>query len=123
MSVADVELLEKSRITVDDDGKAFRLRGILIPFEAILHIELSSQTLKGTTDVAAWREQRAVARIITDDRLHDPVLMEMGVRASSSDGEPPEFDASLLSVRVRRIAEAAARVSGKRVLQKPITSF
>jgi hypothetical protein len=123
VSVADVELLEKSRITVDDDGKAFRLRGILIPFEAILHIELSSQTLKGTTDVAAWREQRAVARIITDDRLHDPVLMEMGVRASSSDGEPPEFDASLLSVRVRRIAEAAARVSGKRVLQKPITSF
>ncbi|HEY1586142.1 MAG TPA: hypothetical protein VGH63_10685 [Polyangia bacterium] len=123
MSVADVELLEKSRITVDDDGKAFRLRGILIPFEAILHIELSSQTTKGNTDVAAWREQRAVARIITDDRLHDPVLMEMGVRASSSDGEPPEFDASLLSVRVRRIAEAAARVSGKRVLQKPITSF
>jgi len=48
--------------------------------------------------------------------------MEMGVRASSSDGEPPEFDATLLSVRVRRIAEAAARVSGKRVLTKPITS-
>lgn len=122
MSVADVELLEKSRISVDDDGKAFRIRGILIPFEAILHIELSQQTQKGATDVAAWREQRAVARIITDDRLHDPVLMEMGVRASSSDGEPPEFDATLLSVRVRRIAEAAARVSGKRVLSKPITS-
>ena len=122
MSVADVELLEKSRISVDDGGKAFRIRGILIPFEAILHIELSQQTQKGTTDVAAWREQRAVARIITDDRLHDPVLMEMGVRASSSDGEPPEFDATLLSVRVRRIAEAAARVSGKRVLTKPITS-
>jgi hypothetical protein len=118
VSVADVELLEKSRITVDDDGKAFRLRGILIPFEAILHIELSSQTLKGTTDVAAWREQRAVARIITDDRLHDPVLMEMGVRASSSDGEPPDFDATLLSVRVRRIGEAAARVCGKRVLSR-----
>lgn len=61
---------------------------------------------------------RAVARLITDDRLHDPVLMEMGVRASSSDGEPPEFDASLLVVRVRRIAEAAARVCGKRVLQR-----
>ena len=83
-----------------------------------MHIELSTQTTRGTTDVAAWREQRAVARIITDDRLHDPVLMEMGVRASSSDGEPPDFDATLLSVRVRRIAEAAARVSGKRVLQK-----
>jgi len=118
MSVADVELLEKSRITVEDDGKAFRIRGVVIPFEAILHIELSTQTTKGTTEVAAWREQRAVARIITDDRLHDPVLMEMGVRASSSDGEPPEFDASLLGVRVRRIAEAAARVSGKRVLQR-----
>jgi hypothetical protein len=118
MSVADVELLEKSRITVEDDGKAFRLRGVIIPFDAILHIELSMQTQKGTTEVAAWREQRAVARIITDDRLHDPVLMEMGVRASSSDGEPPEFDASLLSVRVRKIAEAAARVAGKRVLQR-----
>jgi len=118
MSVADVELLEKSRISVDDDGKAFRIRGILIPFEAILHIELSMQTHKGTTDVAAWREQRAVARIITDDRLHDPVLMEMGVRASSSDGEPPEFDASLLAMRVRRVADAAERVCGKRVLTR-----
>ncbi len=118
MSVADVELLEKSRIHVEDDGKAFRLRGITIPFDAILHIELSLQTHKGNTDVAAWREQRAVARIITADRLHDPVLMEMGVRASSSDGEPPEFDATLLGVRVRRIAEAAARVAGKRVLQR-----
>ncbi|MCU1279202.1 MAG: hypothetical protein JWM53_2748 [bacterium] len=118
MSVADVELLEKSRITVDDDGKAFRLRGVLIPFEAILHIEVTTNSTRGNTDVAAWREQRAVARIITDDRLHDPVLMEMGVRASSSDGEPPDFDASLLGVRVRRIAEAAARVCGKRVLQK-----
>ena len=47
MSVADVELLEKSRITVDDDGKAFRMRGILIPFDAILHIELSPQTSQG----------------------------------------------------------------------------
>ena len=118
MSVADVELLEKSRITVEDDGKAFRIRGVIIPFEAILHIELSTQTQKGTTEVAAWREQRAVARIITDDRLHDPVLMEMGVRASSSDGEPPDFDATLLGVRVRKIAEAAARVSGKRVLSR-----
>jgi len=118
MSVADVELLEKSRITVEDDGKAFRIRGVTIPFEAILHIELTTQTQKGNTEVAAWREQRAVARVITDDRLHDPVLMEMGVRASSSDGEPPEFDATLLGVRVRRIAEAAARVCGKRVLQK-----
>jgi hypothetical protein len=118
MSVADVELLEKSRITVEDDGKAFRIRGVTIPFEAILHIELTTQTQKGNTEVAAWCEQRAVARVITDDRLHDPVLMEMGVRASSSDGEPPEFDATLLGVRVRRIAEAAARVCGKRVLQK-----
>jgi hypothetical protein len=118
MSVADVELLEKSRISVEDDGKAFRLRGVVIPFDAILHIELTQQTTKGTTDVAAWREQRAVARIITDDRLHDPVLMEMGVRASSSDGEPPDFDATLLGVRVRKIAEAAARVSGKRVLSR-----
>src|SRR5215471_14714836 len=118
MSVADVELLEKARITVEDDGKAFRLRGIAIPFEAILHIELTMQAQSGQTEVAAWREQRAVARIITDDRLHDPVLMEMGVRASSSDGEPPAFDASLLAVRVRRIAEAAARVAGKRILQR-----
>ncbi len=118
MSVADVELLEKSRITVDDDGKAFRIRGVTIPFEAILHIELSLQATRGNTDVAAWREQRAVARVITDDRLHDPVLMEMGVRASSSDGEPPDFDASLLGVRVRHIAEAAARVAGKRLLQR-----
>ena len=118
MSMADVNLLEKSRITVEDDGKAFRIRGIVIPFEAILHIELGSQTTSGTTEVAAWREVRAVARLITDDRLHDPVLMEMGVRASSSDGEPPEFDASLLVVRVARIAEAAARVCGKRVLQR-----
>jgi len=118
MSFADVELLEKSRIAVDDDGKAFRLRGILIPFQAILHIELSMQTHKGTTYVAAWREQRAVARVITDDRLHDPVLMEMGVRASSSDGEPPAFDATMLTVRVRRVAEAAARVAHKRVLQR-----
>lgn len=39
MSMADVNLLEKSRITVEDDGKAFRIRGIVIPFEAILHIE------------------------------------------------------------------------------------
>jgi hypothetical protein len=118
MSVGDVELLEKSRITVDDDGTAFRIRGVTIPFEAILHIELTLQSTRGTTDVAAWREQRAVARVITDDRLHDPVLMEMGVRASSSDGEPPDFDATLLGVRVRRIAEAAARVAGKRVLHK-----
>ncbi|HWE28908.1 MAG TPA: hypothetical protein VHB97_12945 [Polyangia bacterium] len=118
MSVADLELLERSRITVDDGGGAFRIRGVLIPFDAILHIELSTQATRGTTDVAAWREQRAVARVITDDRLHDPMLMEMGVRASSSDGEPPDFDASLLSARVRRIAEAAARVCGKRVLQK-----
>ena len=42
----------------------------------------------------------------------------MGVRASSSDGEPPDFDATLLGVRVRKIAEAAARVSGKRVLSR-----
>lgn len=118
MSVADVELLEKSRITVEDDGRAFRIRGVTIPFDAILHIELSTQTTKGNTEVAAWREQRAVARVITDDRLHDPVLMEMGVRASSSDGEPPEFDATLLGVRVRRIAEAAARVCGKRLLSR-----
>ena len=114
--IADIELLEKSRIGVDDEGKAFRLRGILIPFDAILHIELSTQAQRGTTEVAAWQEQRAVARIITDDRMHDPVLMEMGVRASSSDGEPPEFDATMLTVRVRRVAEAAARVAGKRVL-------
>jgi hypothetical protein len=118
MSVADVELLEKSRITVDDDGVAFRIRGVLIPFAAILHIEFGVSSTNGTTEVAAWREQRAVARVITDDRLHDPVLMEMGVRASSSDGEPPEFDATLLAVRVRRVAEAAARVSHKRVLQR-----
>ncbi|HEY1585391.1 MAG TPA: hypothetical protein VGH63_06850 [Polyangia bacterium] len=114
----DVALLEKSRITVEDDGKAFRLRGVTIPFDAILHIELGTQTTSGKTEVAAWREVRAVARIITDDRLHDPVLMEMGVRASSSDGDPPDFDASLLVVRVKRIAEAAARISGKRVQQK-----
>ncbi len=118
MSVADVELLEKSRIHVEDDGKAFRLRGITIPFDAILHIELTTQTTRGNTEVAAWREQRAVARIITDDRLHDPVLMEMGVRASSSDGAPPECDATLLAVRVRRIAAAAARVAHTRVLQR-----
>ena len=118
MSVADLELLEKSRIAVADDGRAFRIRGITIPFDAILHIELSTQSTRGDTEVAAWREQRAVARVITDDRLHDPVLMEMGVRASSSDGEPPEFDASLLGIRVRRIAEAAARVAGKRVLSR-----
>jgi hypothetical protein len=116
--IADVELLEKARITVDDAGTAFRLRGILVPFDAILHIELSTQKTTGTTEVAAWQEQRAVARIITDDRLHDPVLMEMGVRASSSDGEPPEFDATMLIVRVRRVAEAAARVAHKRVLQR-----
>jgi hypothetical protein len=113
--IADIELLEKSRITVEDDGRAFRLRGVIVPFDAILHIELSTQTQSGTTDVAAWREQRAVARIITDDRMHDPLLMEMGVRASSSDGEPPEFDATLLSARVRRVAEAAARVANTRV--------
>ena len=118
MSVADVELLEKSRIAVADDGRAFLIRGVTIPFDAILHIELTTQATKGNTDVAAWREQRAVARVITDDRLHAPVLMEMGVRASSSDGEPPEFDATLLGVRVRRIAEAAARVAGKRVLSR-----
>jgi hypothetical protein len=118
MSVADVELLEKSRISINDDGTAFRLRGVTIPFDAILHIELTVTSTRGTTEVAAWREQRAVARIITDDRLHDPVLMEMGVRASSSDGEPPEFDATLLGVRVRRIAEAAARVAGKPVLTR-----
>jgi hypothetical protein len=114
----DASLLEKSRITVEDDGKGFRLRGVVIPFEAILHIELGTQTTSGKTEVAAWREVRAVARIITDDRLHDPVLMEMGVRASSSDGDPPDFDASLLIVRVKRIAEAAARISGKRVVSK-----
>ncbi|MGZ3438272.1 MAG: hypothetical protein ACXVDD_02090 [Polyangia bacterium] len=118
MSVADIELLERSRITVDDDGTAFRVRSVLIPFDAILHIEFGVSSTNGATEVAAWREQRAVARIITDDRLHDPVLMEMGVRASSSDGEPPDFDATLLGVRVRRIAEAAARVCGKRILQK-----
>jgi hypothetical protein len=116
--IEDVELLEKARIHVDDGGRAFRFRGLTIPFDAILHIELSTQATSGTTDVAAWREQRAVARIITDDRLHDPVLMEMGVRASSSDGEPPDFDATLLSVRVRRVATAAARVAGKRVLSR-----
>jgi hypothetical protein len=92
------------------------VRGVFIPFDAILHIELTTQTSTGQTEVAAWREQRAVARIITDDRLHDPVMMEMGVRASSSDGEPPDFDATMLSVRVRRVAEAAARIAGKRVL-------
>ena len=119
MTVAgDVNLLEKARILVEDDGKAFRLRGIVIPFDAILQLEVSTHVTSGKTDVAAWREVRAVARIITDDRLHDPVLMEMGVRASSSDGEPPEFDATLLSARVKRIAEAAARISGKRVIQK-----
>jgi hypothetical protein len=116
MNVADIELLEKARIAIDDEGKGFRIRGVLIPFDVILHIELTTQTTTGQTEVAAWREQRAVARIITDDRLHDPVMMEMGVRASSSDGEPPEFDATMLSVRVRRVAEAAARVAGKRVL-------
>jgi hypothetical protein len=116
--IADIEILEKSRIGIDDGGRAFHVRGVLIPFDAILHIELSTQIQHGSTEVAAWREQRAVARIITDDRLHDPVLMEMGVRASSSDGEPPEFDATLLGVRVRRVAEAAARVAGKRVLQR-----
>src|SRR5262249_17976374 len=116
MNVADIELLEKARIAIDDEGKGFRVRGVFIPFDVILHIELTTQTTTGQTEVAAWREQRAVARIITDDRLHDPVMMEMGVRASSSDGEPPEFDATLLSVRVRRVAEAAARVAGKRVL-------
>ena len=113
--LGDAKLLEKSRIAVEDDGKAFRVRGVVIPFEAILHIELATQITSGSTEVAAWREVRASARIITDDRLHDPVLMEMGVRASSSDGEPPEFDASLLVVRVKRIAEAAARVSGRKV--------
>ena len=64
--IADIELLEKSRIKVDDEGKAFLLRGILIPFDAILHIELSTQKHEGATDVAAWQEQRAVARIITE---------------------------------------------------------
>ena len=118
MSVADVELLEKSRITVDDDGKSFRIRGVMIPFEAILHIEYGVSATRGNTEVAAWREQRAVARVITDDRLHDPVIMEMGVRASSSDGEPPDVDASMLVVRVRRIAEAAARISAKPVVAK-----
>lgn len=116
--IQDLELLEKARITVDDDGKAFRFRGLVVPFDAILHIEVSTPTTSGATEVAAWREQRAVARLITDDRLHDPVLMEMGVRASSSDGEPPEFDATRLGVRVRRVAEAAARVAGKRLIQR-----
>lgn len=116
--IDDLELLEKARITVEDDGQAFRVRGIVIPFSAILHIELSLPTASGATEVAAWREQRAVARLITDDRLHDPVLMEMGVRASSSDGEPPDFDATRLAIRVRRVAEAAARVAKKRVLQR-----
>jgi hypothetical protein len=110
----DLELLEKARIIVDD--KAFAVRGATIPFGAILHIELSTPETSGTTEVAAWHEQRAVARIITDDRMHDPVLMEMGVRVSSSDGEPPEFDASRLALRVRHIAEAAARVAGKKVV-------
>ena len=114
-ALGDARLLEKARITVTDDGKAFQVRGVTIPFEAILHLELTTQITTGNTEVAAWREVRATARIITDDRLHDPVLMEMGVRASSSDGEPPEFDASLLVVRVKRVAEAAARVSGAKV--------
>ncbi|HXU71982.1 MAG TPA: hypothetical protein VN947_21765 [Polyangia bacterium] len=117
-ALGDARLLEKARITVDDDGTSFRIRGAVIPFDAILHIELATQITTGSTDVAAWREVRSSARVITDDRLHDPVIMEMGVRASSSDGEPPEFDASLLVVRVKRIAEAAARVSGKRVQVK-----
>ena len=114
----DIELLERARVVVEDDGRAFRVRGVIVPFDAILHVELSTQTKSGNTDVAAWREQRAVARLITDDRMHDPLLMEMGVRASSSDGQPPDFDVTLLGVRVRRIADAAARVCGKRVLSK-----
>ena len=117
-ALGDARLLEKARITVSDDGNAFRLRGITVPFDAILHIELTTQITRGNTEVAAWSEVRATARVITDDRLHDPVLMEMGVRASSSDGEPPEFDASLLVVRVKRVAEAAARVAGTRVQVK-----
>ena len=116
--LGDAKLLEKSRITVEDDGKAFRVRGVVIPFDAILHIELATNITSRLDRGRRLARGARLARIITDDRLHDPVLMEMGVRASSSDGEPPEFDASLLVVRVKRIAEAAARVSGKRVTVK-----
>ncbi len=113
----DLERLEQARIVVDEE-QAFRVRGARIPFSAILHIEFSTPATSGATEVAAWHEQRAVARIITEDRLHDPVLMEMGVRVSSSDGAAPEFDAGALALRVRRIAEAAARVAGTKLIEK-----
>ena len=75
----------------------------LIPFDAILHIEIGDDLRRAaTTEVAAWREQRAVAPLITDDRMHDPVLIEIGVRASSTDGEPPD---------VRRHAALRLRVA------------
>jgi hypothetical protein len=114
----EVELLERAGVTVEPDGGAFLIRGERFPFASILHIELTKTELEGTTHGASWREQRLVARVITEDRLEDPVLIELGVRTSSSDGDAPEFDPARLTLRARRVARAAARIARKVVLER-----
>lgn len=115
----EVELLERAGVTVEADGSAFMIRGERFPFTSILHIELTKTDHAGTTHGATWREQRLIARVITEDRMQDPILIELGVRTYSSDGDAPDFDPARLMLRARRVAEAAARIARKLVLEGP----
>lgn len=114
----EVELLERAGVTVDDEGTAFIIAGARFPFTSILHIEVARKEQSGITHGAAWREQRVTARVITEDRMQDPLLLELGVRTSASDGDVPEFDPARLMLRARRVAEAAGRIAKKVVLEK-----
>jgi hypothetical protein len=114
----EVELLERAGVTVEPEGGAFLIRGERFPFTSILHIELSKTERRGTAHGGSFCEQRLTARVITEDRLQDPILIELGVRTSSSDGDVPDFDPARLMLRARRVARAAARIARKIVLER-----
>jgi hypothetical protein len=122
VSVADLALLEGLQISVDLDGRAFLLPTQRVPFDAVLRVEVKVEEKRGTVGPGkkdpqgtAWREILVDVLLVTDDRMADPRLIGLGVRSYATDGTPPDLDATQLKTRARAVAEAAARICGRRV--------
>jgi hypothetical protein len=120
--VADLALLEGLSIEVDLDGRAFVMPTQRVPFDSVLRVEVKVDEKRGTVGAGkrdppgtAWSEVLVDAVLVTDDRVADPRLVGLGLRSYSTDGEAPALDAEPLRRRAREVAEAAARVCGRKV--------
>ncbi len=121
--LADLTVLEGLQVEIDADGRAFCLSDVRVPFDAVMHVEIKSEDRRGTVGTGkrdppgtAWREIVVEVLLVTDDRMADPRLLSIGVRGYASDGMPPELDPAPLRARARAVAEAAARVCGRKVV-------